>query len=83
MNLFNDITHVWTCTSNCLNSLAQMHGFAHAEFADEGAEAIRDHRWLKVPLAKLSTGILRALTQAATRERIQHLSPHLWARLVK
>ncbi|MSU58485.1 MAG: class I SAM-dependent methyltransferase [Pedosphaera sp.] len=83
MNLFNDITHVWTYTPNCLNSLAQMHGFKRAEFADEGAEAIRDQRWLKVPLAKLSAGILRALIQAATREKIRHLSPHLWARLVK
>ena len=83
MNLFNDITHVWTYTPNCLNSLAEMHGFARTEFADEGADAIRDHRWLKVPLAKISGAILRALTQSATREKIQHLSPNLWARLVK
>jgi SAM-dependent methyltransferase len=83
MNLFNDVTHVWTYTPNCLNSLAQMHGFARSEFADEGAEVIRDHRWLKVPLAKVSAGILRALTQAATREKIQYLSPNLWARLIK
>ena len=82
-NLFNDITHLWTYTPNCLNSLAQMHGFSRTEFADEGADAIRDQRWLKVPLAKLSAGILRALIQAATREKIHHLSPNLWARLVK
>ena len=82
-NLFNDITHVWTYTPNCLNSLAQMHGFARTEFADEGAAAIRDQRWLKVPLAKMSAFVLRALMHAATRERIEHLSPNLWARLVK
>lgn len=82
-NLFNDITHTWTYTPNCLNSLAQMHGFSRTEFADEGADAIRDQRWLKVPLAKVSAFFLRALTQAATRERIEHLSPNLWARLVK
>ncbi len=82
-NLFNDITHVWTYTPNCLNSLAEMHGFTRTEFMDEGAAAIRDHRWLKVPLAKLSAAILRALTQAATREKIAHLGPNLWARLVK
>ena len=82
-NLFNDITHIWTYTPNCLNSLAEMHGFARTEFMDEGAAAIRDHRWLKVPLAKLSAAILRALVQAATREKIAHLSPNLWARLVK
>ena len=82
-NLFNDITHVWTYTPNCLNSLAQMHGFARTEFADESANAIRDLRWLKVPLAKLSALVLRAATQAATREKIEHLGPNLWARLVK
>lgn len=82
-NLFNDITHVWTYTPNCLNSLAQMQGFAHTEFCDEGAAVIRDHRWLKVPLARASAGILRVLVRLSTRERIEHLSPNLWARLVK
>src|ERR1051325_358234 len=46
-NLFNDITHVWTYTPNCLNSLGEMHGFSRTHFMDEGAAAIRDHRWLK------------------------------------
>ena len=82
-NLFNDVTHVWTYTPNCLNSLAQMHGYSRTEFEDEGAAAIRDHRWLKVPLAKLSAAVLVALVRSATREKIQHLSPNLWARLVK
>jgi len=82
-NLFNDITHVWTYTPNCLNSLAQMHKFARTEFTDEGAAAIRDHRWLKVPLAKLSTLLLRALTQAVGREKVDWWSPNLWARLVR
>lgn len=82
-NLFNDITHVWTYTPNCLNSLAQMHEFTRTEFVDEGADAVRDLRWVKVPLAKFSAAILRALIQAATREKIQHLSPNLWARLMK
>jgi len=80
-NLFNDITHVWTYTPNCLNSLAQMHGYAGTEFVDEGAAAIRDHRWLKVPLAKLSALALRVMTQAATREKPDLWSPNLWARL--
>ena len=83
MNLFNDITHVWTYTPNCLDSLARMHGFSRTEFADEGYATIRDHRWLKVPLGKFSALILRALIQAATREKVRHLSPHLWARLIK
>lgn len=83
INLFNDITHVWTYTPNCLNSLAQMHGFSRAEFADEGYQAIRDHRWLKVPLGWFSATILRGLIQGATREKVRFLSPNLWARLIK
>ena len=31
MNLFNDITHVWTYTPNCLDTLARMHGFARTQ----------------------------------------------------
>lgn len=82
-NLFNDITHVWTYTANCLQSLGAMHGFSAFEFADEGAEAIRDLRWIKVPLARISGSLLRALVRTATRERIDYWSPYLWARLVK
>jgi 2-polyprenyl-3-methyl-5-hydroxy-6-metoxy-1,4-benzoquinol methylase len=83
MNLFNDITHVWTYTPNALNSLSQMQGFSGTQFADEGAGAIRDCRWLKVPLAKIAGLLLRATVRMATRETIQFLSPHLWARLKK
>jgi SAM-dependent methyltransferase len=82
-NLFNDITHVWTYTPNCLNSLAMMQGYSRTEFKDEASQAIRDHRWIKVPLAQLSVSVIRILVQAATREKIHHLSPHLWACLVK
>ncbi len=82
-NLFNDITHVWTYTPNCLNSLAQMHGFSRTEFADEGVAAIRDQRWLKVPLAKLSAFVLRTLVQSVAREKVEHWSPNLWARLIR
>ena len=78
-NLFNDVTHVWTYTPNAMNSLALMHGFSTASFRDESADAIRDHRWLKVPLAKMCTLILRAMARMATRETIQYWSPHLWA----
>jgi 2-polyprenyl-3-methyl-5-hydroxy-6-metoxy-1,4-benzoquinol methylase len=83
MNLFNDITHVWTYTPNALNSLSQMHGFVAAQFVDEGADVIRDHRWLKVPLAKISRFLLRATVRAVTRENLQFWSPHLWACLKK
>jgi SAM-dependent methyltransferase len=82
MNLFNDITHVWTYTPNALNSLSQMHGFSATQFADEGAGAIRDHRWLKVPLAKAGGLVLRATVRMIARENIQFWCPHLWARLL-
>jgi cyclopropane fatty-acyl-phospholipid synthase-like methyltransferase len=82
-NLFNDITHVWTYTPNCLNSLASMHRFAKVEFVDESHEAIRDHRWLKVPMSRIATGLLRMVFRAATRENVDYWSPHLWASLNK
>ena len=83
MNLFNDVTHVWTYTANCLDSLARMHGFARTTFVDESELAIRDHRWLKVPLCRLSKGILNFLFRAATKEKVVFWSPHLWASLEK
>ena len=83
MNLFNDITHVWTYTANCLDTLARMHGFARTRFVDESAKAIRDHRWLKVPLCHLSQAVLRLLFRAATKENVTRWSPNLWAFLEK
>lgn len=82
-NLFNDITHVWTYTPNCLESLARMHRFSTVHFVDESSAAIRDNRWLKVPLSRLSTFLMKTFFQAVTRERIQYWSPHLWACLIK
>lgn len=82
-NLFNDITHLWTYTPNCLQSLAAMHGYASAAFRDESSAAIRDHRWLKIPVSKISAAILGFLIRAATREKVRFWSPHLWACLCK
>ncbi|HEY2169613.1 MAG TPA: class I SAM-dependent methyltransferase [Candidatus Angelobacter sp.] len=82
-NLFNDITHVWTYTTNCLQSLAGMHGFSLTRFVDESDAAIRDDRWLKVPLCKLSITILRSLFRAATKEKVDYWSPNIWACLEK
>ena len=83
MNLFNDITHVWTYTSNCLDTLARMHGFTRTVFADESDQAIRDHRWIKVPLCRLSKAVLGFLFRAAAREKVVFWSPNLWACLEK
>lgn len=79
LNLFNDITHVWTYTSNCLNTLAQMHGFKHSKFTDEGVQAVRDHRWLKVPVGKAAGWVLGMLFQAASRERVRFWGSSMWA----
>jgi len=83
LNLFNDITHVWTYTTNCLNTLARMHRFSGVEFADEGVEAIRDNRRLKVPVGRVARSLLRALVQAATRERVSYWHSSIWACLAK
>ena len=82
-NLFNDITHVWAYTSNCLQTLAAMQGYQSAAFADEGADVIRDHRWLKVPLARIAAKLMHLLIQCAAREKIEYWNAFLWARLVK
>jgi SAM-dependent methyltransferase len=81
LNLFNDITHIWTYTTGCLRSLAQMQGYAAADFMDESEISIRDHRWLKVPLHRISRAILMVLFRAASYENVRLFSPHLWARL--
>ena len=83
MNLFNDITHVWTYTPNCLNSLGMMHGYSRSLFEDESAGAIRDKRWLKVPLCRISQAMLGFLFRAATREKVDYWSPHMWACLIR
>ena len=80
MNLFNDVTHVWTYTSNCLETLAAMHGFAAASFVDEAESAIRDRRWFKLPLHRACKTVLNFLFRAASYERVRGWSPHLWAR---
>jgi cyclopropane fatty-acyl-phospholipid synthase-like methyltransferase len=82
-NLFNDITHVWTYTPNCLQSLAMMTGFSSADFIDESSAAIRDHRWIKVPLSRFVTALLRLVVWTSTRERVNYWSPHLWVKLQK
>jgi hypothetical protein len=59
-----------------------MHGFTRSDFVDE-SDAIRDQRWIKVPLCRISRGILGALLRAATKERVTHWGPHLWACLTR
>ena len=79
LNLFNDITHVWTYTTNCLDTLARWHGFTEIAFADEGIATIADRRWLKVPLGRAANFLLRGLIRAASREHVKYLSSCIWA----
>lgn len=81
MNLFNDITHVWTYTPNCLESLGRMIGFSRFSFDDEGTSCIRDHRWIKVPLSRISQYILKLLFVSAAKASPKLWSPHLWVSL--
>jgi 2-polyprenyl-3-methyl-5-hydroxy-6-metoxy-1,4-benzoquinol methylase len=83
LNLFNDITHVWTYTTNCLRSLAEMHGFSRIRFADEGFEVMRDNRRLKLPFARLCAFVLRSLVQSVSRERVVYWNSSIWAALQK
>lgn len=82
LNLFNDITHVWTYTSNCLRTLARMHGFKQVTFADEG-RAIRDRKWSKNALGMVCRLVLKCLIRGASRERIQYWNSSIWACLEK
>ncbi len=79
LNLFNDITHVWAYTSNCLRTLARMHGFVDGAFTDEGWRVARDHRWFKLPLGWLAEAFLKNLFRAAAREQPMGWSPHGWS----
>jgi 2-polyprenyl-3-methyl-5-hydroxy-6-metoxy-1,4-benzoquinol methylase len=83
LNLFNDITHVWTYTTNCLSTLAKMHGFRQSRFHDEGPEASRDQRWIKRPLARVCQWILRQVVRSASRERVVYWNSSIWACLEK
>ena len=79
LNLFNDITHVWTYTSNCVETLSRMHHFSSARFADEGWRVARDHRWLKLPLGRICESLLGSLVRMAAREKVTSFSPNAWA----
>jgi hypothetical protein len=83
MNLFNDITHVWTYTPNCLATLGRMHGLSESRFEDEGIAAIRDHRWIKVPLGLIIRTLVTFLILTMVKVRVRWWNPHLWACLGK
>ena len=53
-------------------------GFTRIEFADESMAMVERHRWLKVPLMRLSRAVLRLIIRSATRERIRHLDSSIY-----
>ena len=77
-NLFNDITHYWAYTSIATSALLKMSRFSRAAFADESLASIERHRWLKVPLMKMSQFLLRFLLRSATREQVDFLGSSLY-----
>lgn len=78
LHLFNDITHEWTYTGHAMRALLKMTGYGTVAFADETLPSIREHRWLKVPLARLAQAALRLIIRAATREDVTCLSPSFY-----
>jgi len=83
LNLFNDITHVCTYTSNCMKTLARMHGFRSWSFGDEGWRVARDHRWFKVPLGWACEVFFRGFLRVLSREPVPSFSPQGWAYLTR
>lgn len=75
LHLFNDITHQWAYTTHAMRALMHMTGFGTVAFADEVLPAIQRQRWLKVPIARLTQMVLRAVIRAATREQLTCMSP--------
>ena len=84
LNLFNDITHVWTYTSNALRALGNMHGFTDVYFQDEGINAIRDKTWLKKPIALFAMKLTQLWLRMILRQEVPAMwNPNMWACLCK
>jgi len=82
-NLYNDITHYWAYTAVATRALLQMAGFGTVEFKDDSEAMLQRHRWIKVPLMRVSRWFLRLLIRMAVREDIADLGPHVFVRAVK
>ena len=67
-NLFNDITHIWCYTTNCMRTLSKMHGYSSAVFSDECDAQLTGARWWKIPVSKLARGFLKSFVKTASRE---------------
>ena len=77
-HLFNDMTHVWTYTSTALSGVLMMNGFKNIIFLDETRPFLQKNRWLRTPIIKTASTLVRLLIKAATRENIKILAPSFW-----
>jgi 2-polyprenyl-3-methyl-5-hydroxy-6-metoxy-1,4-benzoquinol methylase len=82
LNLYNDITHVWTYTTVAMRSLLALEGMTSVCFDDDTDKALHHGRWWKRPLMHVSRQILTGLTFAATRQKIHYwgMSLYIYAR---
>lgn len=83
LNLYNDITHVWTYTTVAMRALLVLGGFSHTDFDDDTDKALHRGRWWKRPLMFISRKILTGLTFAATRQRIRFWGMSLYVYATK
>lgn len=82
LNLYNDITHVWTYTTVALRALLALNGVTSVCFDDDTEKALHYGRWWKRPVMLVSRKILTWLTFAATRQKIHYwgMSLYVYAR---
>ena len=83
LNLYNDITHVWTYTTVALQALLDLAGFTRITFDDDTDKALHHGRWWKRPMMRISRSILTALALAATRQKIRHWGMSLYVYATK
>jgi len=77
-HLFCDITHVWGYTTVAARALLEIAGFRKVDFIDESIPSLQVHRWLKVPVMKISQALLRLLIRAASKEDIRYFSASIY-----
>jgi 2-polyprenyl-3-methyl-5-hydroxy-6-metoxy-1,4-benzoquinol methylase len=77
-HLFNDVTHIWTYTSTALAGILTLNGFKGTIFLDETQPFVESRRWLRTPILKAASALVRLIIKAATRENIEILAPSFW-----
>ena len=71
LNLYNDITHVWSYTTSCLRVLCTLEGFQDVQFCDDAIPGLHHGAAWKTPLMRLAQMILTQLVWMASRQRVK------------